>query len=56
MLAEPGELVVMDNNTGKKLFSVNFAPVTMFTTNLLDPVIYVSDNKGRIASIIRNEQ
>lgn len=56
VLAEPGELVVMDNNTGKKLFSVNFAPVTRFTTNLLDPVIYVSDNKGRIASIAQIEQ
>jgi hypothetical protein len=56
VLAEPGELVVMDNNTGKKLFSVNFAPVTRFTTNLLDPVIYISDNKGRIASIAQIEQ
>jgi outer membrane protein assembly factor BamB len=51
VFAEPGVLVVMDNSTGKKLFSVNVAGVSMFVTNTLDSAIYVSDDRGRVVSI-----
>jgi len=51
VLKQGGELVVMDNSTSKKLYSVNFAPVTIYATNLADQAIYVADEHGRIACI-----
>ena len=51
VLARPGVLVVMDNNAGKKLHSVNFAGVSRYVANTTDSTIYVSDDRGRIVSI-----
>ncbi|MHC5060227.1 MAG: outer membrane protein assembly factor BamB family protein [Planctomycetota bacterium] len=51
IFARPGVLVLMDNSTGKKLFSVNVADVSRFVTNTSDSAIYLSDNMGRVVSI-----
>lgn len=51
VFARPGVLVVMDNNTPKKLYSVNFAGVSRHAANTTDSTIYVSDDKGRVMSI-----
>ena len=44
-------LVVMDNTTGKKLYSVNFAEVSRYTANTTDSKIYIADNRGRLACL-----
>jgi outer membrane protein assembly factor BamB len=44
-------LVVMNNLTSKKLYSVNFAEVTRYTANLTDSKIYIADEHGRIACL-----
>ncbi len=44
-------LVVMDNLIAKKLYSVNFAGVSRYTTNVEDSKIYVADRRGRIACL-----
>jgi outer membrane protein assembly factor BamB len=51
VLAEPGVLAVMDNSTGKKLYTVNFAGVSRYVTNTTDSTVYVSDDRGRVMSI-----
>jgi len=45
------KLVVMDNKKGKPLYSVNFAPVSRYATNLTDSKMYIADKTGRIACI-----
>jgi outer membrane protein assembly factor BamB len=45
------KLVVMDNLSAKKLFSVNFAEVTRHTANIIDSKIYIADERGRIACL-----
>lgn len=44
-------LVVMDNNTGKQLYSVNFAGVSKYTANAGDSKMYIANEDGRIACI-----
>ena len=44
-------LEVMDNTSGKKLYSVNFAGVSRFATNTTDSKIYIADKQGRIACL-----
>ena len=44
-------LVVMDNLSTKKLYSVNFAEVSIYTANLVDSKIYVADEHGWIACL-----
>ena len=44
-------LVVMDNLSAKKLYSVNFAEVTRHTANITDSKIYIADERGRIACL-----
>jgi outer membrane protein assembly factor BamB len=44
-------LVAMDNNTGKKLYSVNLAAVSRFAANTTDSKIYIADERGRIACL-----
>ena len=51
VFAKPGVLAVMDNETGRELYSVNFAGVTRYAANTTDSTIYVSDDKGRVMSI-----
>jgi hypothetical protein len=45
------ELVVMDNLSAKKLYSVNFAEVSRHTANITDSKIYIADERGRIACL-----
>ena len=51
VLARPGVLVVMDNETGGKLYSVNFTGVSRFATNRSGSTIYVADDRGRVMNI-----
>jgi len=44
-------LVVMDNLTAKKLYSVNFAEVSIYAANIIDSKIYIADERGRIACL-----
>ncbi len=44
-------LVVMDNNTGKQLYSVNFAGVSKYTANAGDSKMYIANEDGRVACI-----
>ncbi len=44
-------LTVMDNATGKKLFSANFAPVTEHAANTTDARVYVMDEAGRVVCL-----
>jgi len=46
-----GELVVMDNKKGKRLYSVNFAQVSRYAANVTDSRIYIADKAGRIACL-----
>jgi len=47
----PGIVKVMDNRTGKELYSVNFSGVQQYAMNTTDSTMYVADNKGRLMSI-----
>ncbi len=50
-LTQPSKLVVMDNAKGEKLYSVNFAGVSVHAANTEDSMIYVACKKGRVMSI-----
>ena len=51
VFARPGVLKVMDNNSGKELYSVNFNQVQRYAINTTESVMYVSDVAGRLMSI-----
>ncbi|MDT8300064.1 MAG: PQQ-binding-like beta-propeller repeat protein [Sedimentisphaerales bacterium] len=51
IITKDRKLVVMDNLTAKKLYSVNFAEVTRHTANTIDSKIYIADEHGRIACL-----
>ena len=51
VITSVGELVVMDNSSGKRLYSVNFAKVSKYATNLADSKIYIADKTGRVACL-----
>ncbi len=44
-------LVVMDNVSAKKLYSVNFAQVSKYAANITDSKIYIANERGRIACL-----
>jgi outer membrane protein assembly factor BamB len=44
-------LVVMDNLSAKKLYSVNFAQVSRYAANIADSKIYIADERGRLACL-----
>jgi outer membrane protein assembly factor BamB len=44
-------LAVMDNLRAKRLYSLNFAGVSKYTTNVEDSKIYIADERGRIACL-----
>ena len=46
-----GRLVVMDNKKAKRLYSVNFAGVSIYTANTADSKIYIANKAGRIACL-----
>jgi outer membrane protein assembly factor BamB len=49
--ASPGILKVMDNKTGKELYSVNFSSVQRYAANNTDAVMYLADTNGRLMSV-----
>jgi outer membrane protein assembly factor BamB len=51
VFARPSALVVMDNDTGEKRYSVNLAGVWAYAVNITDSTIYVSDDRGRTMGI-----
>lgn len=51
VITKDGTLVVMDNKTNKRLYSVNFAGVSRHAANLVDSKIYIADKSGRIACL-----
>ena len=51
VLSRPGVLNVMDNTTGKQVYSVNFSQVTRFAAKMDEPRLYVADDSGRVAAI-----
>lgn len=51
VFAEPARLVVMDNKTAKQLYSVNFAPVTKYATNVTDSAMYIANDSGRLVCV-----
>jgi len=50
VFAEPGKLVVMDNQQGH-LYSINFAPIRKYAINRADASLYVADLQGRVMCI-----
>ena len=48
---KPGVLKVMDNKTGKELYSVNFSEVRRYAENMTDATLYVADTDGRLMGI-----
>lgn len=51
VITEERSLVVMDNNTAKELYRVNFAAVSKHAPNTTDARMYIADEAGRIACI-----
>ena len=51
VISDAGMLVVMDNKKAKRLYSVNFAGVSRYATNVEDSKIYIADASGRIACL-----
>lgn len=47
----PGILDVMDNTTGRKVYSVNVSQVSRFAVMTAEPKLYLADKTGRVASI-----
>jgi hypothetical protein len=46
-----GLLVVMDNKNARRLYSVNFAGVSRYASNMWDSKIYIANKAGRIACL-----
>jgi outer membrane protein assembly factor BamB len=42
---------VVDNLTGKRLFTINLAQASLDAANMIDGKIYIADTKGRVACI-----
>ncbi len=51
VMTEAGTLVVMDNATGKSLYSVNLAGIEKYAANAVDDKIYIADKRGRMACL-----
>ena len=49
VITKTGALTVMDNKKGRQLYSVNFAGISKYVTNVVDSKIYIADATGRIA-------
>ena len=55
IFVKPALLVIRDNITGKKLYSVNFADISDYAVNTKDRAIYVANGDGRVMSITPKE-
>jgi len=51
VITKEPKLIVMDNNSGKQLYSINLEGVTKYVSNVVDSKIYIGDDSGRIACI-----
>ena len=51
VITSEGELVVMNNKSRKKLYSVNFAGVSKYAVNVVDSKIYIADQTGRLVCL-----
>ena len=51
VITDDSTLVVMDNNSAKKVYSVNFAGVSRQVSNTVDSKIYIGDKSGRVACL-----
>jgi len=51
VFAQPGLIVVMNNTTGRPLFSLNAAAVRLGAVNLKDNQIYLADEEGRVVCL-----
>jgi len=51
VITDKGTLVVMDNQKGVELYTVNFAGVSKYAANTGDSKMYIADKDGRIACI-----
>jgi len=51
VLSRPGLLKVMDNKTGRQVYSVNFNQVTRFAPMMNEPKLYAADKHGAVAAI-----
>lgn len=51
VFSRPGLLNVMDNTTGRRLYSVNFSRVQRFASTMDEPKLYVADKAGRVAAV-----
>jgi hypothetical protein len=54
VLTQNRTLAVLDNATGKKLYTANFAAVTKHAANTTDARIYLMDETGRVACLEPN--
>lgn len=51
VITKTGKLTVMDNDRAKELYSINFAGVSGYVTNIDDTKIYIANKDGRIACL-----
>lgn len=51
VITNAGTVVVMDNKKAKQLYTVNFAQVSKYVTNVADSKIYIAEKAGRIACL-----
>jgi len=51
VITDRGTLVVMDNEKGRELYSVNFAGVSKYITNTQDSKMYIANGDGRVTCI-----
>jgi len=51
VITEGEKLVVMDNAEAKRLYSVNFAEVTVYASNTGDGKFYIADKRGRVVCL-----
>jgi len=51
VITQTGELVVMDNKKRQRLYSVNFARVSRYVTNMVDSKIYIGNQSGRVVCL-----
>jgi outer membrane protein assembly factor BamB len=51
VIANNGELVVMDNKKAKRLYSTGFAGISKWAANTIDSKIYIADAIGRLVCL-----
>ena len=54
-ITDKGKLAVMDNKKAKLLYTVNFAGVTRYASNVTGSRIYIANKAGRIVCLMPTE-